>query len=853
VGTFEFTDDQDAPSATVRAFAEKTFPETEVRRLMAAPELPLAGVAVLDLTTGPLAAIGRHLAEWGADVLRVEPPGGATDRRTGRQAAGVALEFAAANLGKRALALDLARPADRTRLTGLLAEADILLESTSPGTPEAEHLDVEAIRREHPELVILSATPFGRTGPYARWQATGPVLHALSGELSRSGLPGRPPLLPPGDLAHDCAVGQAVFAVLLAYLERLRTGLGDHLDFAVLDGAVAALDPGYGIAGSAAAGVPASKLPRGRPNVGHQYPIIPCADGFVRLCILAPRQWRGMFEWMGRPAEFADPSYDKLSTRFTSPTLLPAIARFFADKKRADLEEAGQRHGVPTAAVLDIEEALRSEQIHAREAFRPVELAPGLSAPFPSGVLELDGRRAGPRGPAPDPPVPGPDGSPARAAKPVGWPDRPRAPAAPTASTPAGSVGRPLAGLRVLDLGVIVVGAEQGRLLADQGADVIKVENDAFPDGSRQTRDGRPMSVTFAAGHRNKRSLGLNLRSPRGRELFLRLVADTDVVLTNFRPGTLESLGLGYDVLATINPRVIVVDSSAFGPTGPWSRRLGYGPLVRASAGMTAQWRYPDNLRPDGSDGFCDATTVYPDHVAARIGIAGVLALLIRRQRTGRGGTVSVSQAEVMLGHMAPLVAAQTLAEAGVELTGPAEPDAPWGVFPTAGDDDWCAVTIRDDTDWQALCQVINRSDLAAQPALAHADGRADARDHIEAALIDWLAQHSALEAMDLLQTAGVPAGAMLRVAELPTFPYFTERGLFRLTGHPRIRQGFYLESAPVRSEHLLDPPDHPAPLLGEHTEQIAREQLDLTETEIAGLVSEGVLQPWRESTKPGG
>ncbi|MBX6391185.1 MAG: CoA transferase, partial [Frankia sp.] len=385
-------------------------------------DLPLTGVAVLDLITGPLAAIGRHLAEWGADVLRVEPPGGAADRRTGRRAAGVALGFAAANLGKRALALDLARPADRRRLNGLLAEADILLESTPPGTPEAEHLDVEAIRREHPGLVILSATPFGRSGAHARWQATGPVLHALSGELSRSGLPGHPPLLPPGDLAYDCAIGQALFAVLLAYLERLRTGLGDHLDFAVLDGAVAALDPGFGVAGSATAGVPADRLPRGRPDAGHQYPIIRCADGFVRLCILAPRQWRGMFEWMGRPDEFADPSYEKLSTRFASRTLLPAIARLFADRKRAELEEAGQRYGVPIAAVLEVDEALRSEQIRAREAFQPVEIAPGVSAPFPAGVLELDGQRAGPRGPAPDVPAPTPAsaGTSAHAAAPTG-------------------------------------------------------------------------------------------------------------------------------------------------------------------------------------------------------------------------------------------------------------------------------------------------------------------------------------------------------------------------------------------------------------------------------------------------
>jgi crotonobetainyl-CoA:carnitine CoA-transferase CaiB-like acyl-CoA transferase len=787
---------------------------------------------VLDLVTGPMAAVGHQLAEWGADVIRVEPPGGAPDRHAGRSAAGLPLAFVAANLGKRAVALDPGAPGDRATFDRLLAEADILLESTAPGSAAAAELDVEGIRRRRPELVVLSVSPFGHTGSLQQWQATGPVFHALSGELSRSGIPGQAPLLPPGDLAHDCAAGQAVFVVLLAYLERLRTGAGDHLDFAVLEGAVSALDPGYGIAGSATAGVPASKLPRGRPEARHQYPIIPCADGFARICVLAPRQWRGMFEWMGSPAEFADPKYDNLSERFSSPALVPAIARFFADKTRAELEEAGQRHGVPTAGVLDVDEALLSEQVQARRAFTDVELAPGVTAPFPDGVVEFDGRRAGVRG-----------GPPSLETGAVVF--GPVEPASAPAGEPA-SAGRPLEGLRVLDLGVIVVGAEQGRLLADQGADVIKVENDAFPDGSRQNRAGPGMSVTFASGHRNKRSLGLDLRSPEGKELFLRLVADTDVVLTNFRPGTLESLGLGYEVLRRANPGVVVVDSSAFGPTGPWSRRLGYGPLVRASSGLTAQWRYPDD-----PESFSDAITVYPDHVAARVGAAGVLALLVRRRRTGVGGTISISQAEVMLSHMAPAIAEKSLLAHGHELGGESEPDAPWGVFPTAGDDDWCVVTVRGDDDWAALCTVLGRPELAGDDALRAAAGRRAARGRIDDAVAEWLAGRSAQDAMTALQAAGVPAAAMLRVSELPAFPYYVERGVFRSTGHPDIRQPFHLENAPVRAERLPDPPERPAPLLGEHTVQIAAERLGLGEEQIADLVERNVLQPLTPSATP--
>ena len=785
---------------------------------------PLHGVRVLDLATGPLAAIGRHLAELGADVVRVEPRAGAADRHAGVLAAGVSLSFTAANLGKKSLACDLGNAADRAVFETLLGTADILIETTAPGSTDAATLGVAEIHRRHPALVILSASGFGAQGAYRDWQATTPVLHALSGELSRSGIPGRAPLLPPGDLALDVASPQAVFVILTACINRLKTGRGDLLDFTLLDAATQALDPGYGIAGSATAGVPASKLPRGRAEARHQYPIIPCADGYMRLCVLAPRQWQGMFEWMGRPEEFADPSYNTLQKRFTSPTLIPAIARFFADKTRAELEAQGQNYGVPAAAVLDLPEVLESAQIRARSVFKSVAIAPGVTAPFPDGLLEIDGHRAGLRGPAP---AVGEH----QQQVPASW-----AKPAPAPGTWELTGERPLSGLRVLDFGVIVVGAEQGRLLADQGAEVIKIENAAFPDGSRQTRDGSKMSVTFAAGHRNKLGLGLNLRDPEGKALFLQLVARSDVILSNFKPGTLESLGLGYDALRAINPRLIMADSSAFGPTGPWSKRLGYGPLVRASAGLTAQWRYPGE-----PDSFSDAITVYPDHVAGRIGAIGVLALLIRRLRTGQGGTVSVAQAEVMLSHMAPQIAARALEDAGVPLSGALEHDAPWGVFPAQGDDEWCVITVRNDADWQRFCTTIGREDLRQDAALATAPGRAAQRARIDQAVIDWLATNSPHDAMAQLQAAGVPAAAMLRVSELPAFPYYGARGFFREVHHPIIAAPFFLETAPVHSEHLPDPPERPAPLIGEHTAQIARTLLP--EAEIARLIETKVFE----------
>ena len=156
------------------------------------------------------------------------------------------------------------------------------------------------------------------------------------------------------------------------------------------------------------------------------------------------------------------------------------------------------------------------------------------------------------------------------------------------------------------------------------------------------------MGYSFALGNRNKRSLGLNLRSDAGKKLFGRLVACSDVVLTNFKPGTLDSLGLGYDELKAINPRIIVVESSALGSTGSWSRRMGYGPLVRATVGLTTLWRHPD-----APEGFGDDQTVFPDHAAARVGAAGVVAALIERERTGVGRWIGVAQMETVFCQLA--------------------------------------------------------------------------------------------------------------------------------------------------------------------------------------------------------
>jgi crotonobetainyl-CoA:carnitine CoA-transferase CaiB-like acyl-CoA transferase len=670
----------------------------------------------------------------------------------------------------------------------------------------AQPLDLAALRGERPRLVTMTVSDFGSDTRFARWQATGPVLHALSGELSRSGIRGREPLLPPGDLAYQCAASQGAYVLITSLYHALRTGRGDHIDFSALDGAVQALDPGYGISGSATMGKPAHLLSRDRPVKGFQYPIFPCADGYVRICLLAKRQWQSMFRWMGEPAEFASPEFDSITARYKSGALLAAIAAFFAPCARRDLEADGQRFGVPISAVLDFEECVASDHMREREAFCDARQVDGSIVRLPNGVVTIDGARMGLNA--------------SHGASPPWLVPPERDPGA-----------RAFEGLRVLDLGVIVVGAEQGRLLADQGADVVKVESRAYPDGNRQSYLSYGLSVSFAAGHRNKRSLGLNLRDPEGRALFLAMSAEADVILSNFKPGTLESLKLDFGQIAAVNPRIIMAESSAFGSTGPWSGRMGYGPLVRAATGLTAAWRYPDD-----PESFSDSVTIYPDHVAARVGAIAVVALLIRRLRTGRGGEAGVAQAEVMLNHFGADVARTSRGR-----TAGAPADWPWSVYRAQGDDEWCVVTVRGQRDWSALCRVIGFDQGAG---LDTPIARIRERAAIDAAIQAWLATHATDEAMEMLQGEGIPAARMLRVADLPQFGYYVDRGFFRTEAHPYLREEVIAERSHGKSIVLAEAPLNSAPLMGEQSVEVVTDWLGLSKAQIEGLVTSGVLEP---------
>lgn len=779
------------------------------------PSPLLRGVRVID-TTNRGEGCGRFLADLGADVIRVTDPT-RTRRRIPHSGVGDPdLTAAIHTAGKRILSLDLSSDSGRRQFLDLLARADIWITGSPNAVTASADLEPLEVYRNLPHLIVLSITDFGRSGPYRNWVATDWVLMAISGLLSRSGVPGRPPFMPPGDLADESTAIQAAWAALVAYWQRQETGMGDLLDFSRHDATCQVIDPAFGAIGTAAAQTLVPIFNRDRPE-SLLYPTFRCADGHVRIVILAARQWRGLWDWLGRPVEFSGPEFDQARERYQAASrLYPLISDLFASQTAASLVEQGQSRGVPIAPVLSPGEVLDSEHFRERKSFVDLDLI-GRSVRMPSGHVIVDGHRAGPG---------------AATAEPIGsagavkW-DRPAPP-------PASPGGRPpLQGLRVLDLGVIVMGGEAGRLFADQGADVIKVENRHFPDGARMAG----MTARFAAAHRNKRSIGINLRDPRGLAVLKDLVSVSDVLLSNFKPGTLESLGLGPDELMQINPRLVVVTSSAMGQSGPWKDWMGYGPLVRCVSGLTYLWRDPEL-----TEGFGDATTVYPDHLVARVVVTAALAALIRRRSTNLGARIESSQAESILMGLASLYMRESIAPGSSQARTTSEFQTPWGVYPCAGDDEWCVITIRDDDDWASLVQAVGFGKWASDPELATPEGRAQARDLIERELTTWTSSRTPDEVATLLQGNGVPAAPMRRVEELLGDEQLRARNFFAGFEQPGVTGEVISERGPCGSTNLPEPMLHPAPFYAQHTREVCLATLGMAPQTFEELVDQGVL-----------
>ncbi|WP_158436332.1 CaiB/BaiF CoA-transferase family protein [Nocardia nova] len=780
---------------------------------------------IIDMLGPHVAMSTRYLADLGAEVITVTSPADTAERTP--DSAGPDLRAAIEDANKLSVVLDLDTPGGRDVLLRLLSTADVWV--IAARQEELVALDLPNIRARLPRLVVVSVTDFGLTGPYRHYRGDETTRAAMAGILCRSGIAGRPPLLPPANILDNAIAAQISWAILIAHWHRLHTGSGDHLDISLLDTATQVFDPAFGAGPTAGYGRPWSEYPHGRPDAGSYYPVFDCADGQVRITVLSPQQWRSLWRWLGEPEEFADPRYERTVERQAAHSrLAPLIAKLFAGRSAMELAAEGQRRGVPMAPVLALGDVVRANHFHERDICIDLEVAPGVDVPVPAGYVEINGIRAGIRHPARRP---GADNEailgnlPERVAAAIVRPGARRA------------RGRPLAGLRVIDMGIIIAGAEAGRMFADYGAEVIKVENRAHPDGSRAPFTGEVLPA-FAWGNRNKQSIDIDLRTTAGAELLAELLDSADVLLSNFKPGTLDKLGFGRERLMQINPNLVTVQSNAVGDVGPWSSWMGYGPLVRAVCGLSSLWQYPDTV-----GAAADGLTVYPDHVAGRIVATAALAALIGRRRDQRVTHVTCAQSDIILTALATDIAAEARAPGSVRPHGNAVgTDVPSGVYPCAGDDEWCVISIHDSADYHRLRSVL------PLPDLPDAERRRVERAELDAAVSAWTRQRTCDEVTQTLQAAGICAGPMRRIPSFATDPAFRQHRIFTTLYQPTVREPIVAERRQFSSEYIADAGRLPAPAQGQHTRHICTDLLGLTDDDVDRLIHEGVLDepdPW--------
>jgi benzylsuccinate CoA-transferase BbsF subunit len=401
----------------------------------------------------------------------------------------------------------------------------------------------------------------------------------------------------------------------------------------------------------------------------------------------------------------------------------------------------------------------------------------------------------------------------------------------------------PLAGIRVADFTWIGAGSYTTKLLADFGADVIKVESSTHMDTLRSTppfKDGVKgieRSGYFADRNTSKRGMRLNLKHPQGLAIAKKLIACSDVVANNFRPGVMDRLGLGYAAAQTLRPDIVYLSMSMQGGTGPHTKYVGFGLTIGALAGIHYS-SGPSDRPPAGT------STNYPDHVPNPAHAAfALLAALNYRRRTGCGQYIDLAQTEPTVALLGTAIVDYAVNGRIAERQGNSHPAwAPHGVYPCLGDDRWIAVAVQDDAQWSRLAGV-----LALEPTRRAAWAHSEARETHRSTIDEWLTAETRLrEPFDLmrqLQDAGVPAGVVQNAGDLiERDPQLAHRQHWQYLEHPEMGRSIY-NNVPIKLSRTPGQLSRPAPMLGQHTEEICTSLLGLTTDEVARFAADKVFE----------
>ncbi len=807
----------------------------------------LDAVRVLELAGPEGEYCGKLLADFGAEVIKVEPPGGSPSRgeppfKDDRPGSENSLSFLYFNANKKSIIADLDTDAGRERVRGLARTADVVLESSAPGLLAETGLGHEDLLAVNPRLVYASVTAFGQTGPYSQYRWSGLVAFAMGGLMYVSGKPSLPPVNAPGAQAFLVGSAHAALAILMALWHVRQGGAGQHIDVSMMD-CLAAME--NMVSRSASTGI----HPR-RDGTQHRFAtpgtIYRCRDGFVHIFVTnsQPGAWERFVDWLGRPAaltgdEFADPVYRRAHVAEVDRV----VSGVLAELPKETVYEKLQDCHIPCAPVNTPLEFVRDRHIESRglvvDTVHP-RLGP---MEFPARPYKTDSCRFRHHAPSLGEHdrelLDGGDPAPVHSRRAHRRPARDGP--ANRASPPGVSVENgalPLEGIRVADFTHMVAGPYGTMQLAYFGAEVIKIESRARPDTWRIREGNKDVeaSLPFADHNRNKLSITANLKSEEGREVARRVIAESDVVVENFSVGVMDRLGLGYAELKALKPDIIMIRLQGLGTTGPRKNYVTWGPSLMPFSGMTWLWNHPDGGAPVGSQ------TSYPDYIVS-IHMAFVLmAALHHKANTGEGQFIDIAQGEVTASLIGPaLLDGLVNGRAAKPVGNRGHAGAPHGCYPCRGDDAWCAVSVGDDEEWRRFCAATGHRAAFGDERFASADRRLANAAALDELVSEWTRQRSPREVMEALQASGVTAGMVSDGTTLVTDPHLRSRR--SVVEHEHPRQGrLTLPGIVTKLSGTPGEIRRHAPLLGQDTHAVLSGLLGLTEEEIRGLEAAGAF-----------
>ena len=796
---------------------------------------PLDGTVVLDLSTAPSGRFcARVLHDLGATVYRpsgLTPPVPDLPDEGRRAAATYALaEELYLDAGKHRVDLEL----EGEGLAAACRAADVIVETFKPGELARRGVDAEALTEAG--AVVVSLTPFGQTGPRASWEATELTLQAYGGFLGLSGSPDREPVKVALEQMHLVSGRVAAFAALASLYARRNGGPGRQVDAAVVE--VAASLPPFYIQQYTHAGAVMMRGPRVQPALDGRH--LRTRDGYLCFATGGVQPFE-MFSVLLADEALLDERFRTRSGRRAHAVDLDAIVeRRVREYEGHDLFRRAMDLRIVAGVVQTLDDLLDCPHLKERGFFQALET--------PHGVIRIPGLGITSDAFAP----------PALAAteRPATVPLRSGERPAPSGRAPAGQA--PLAGVRVVAVEDYLFLPWATVQLAELGAEVIHVE-------SRSRIANRQMGVyphnrpgprfwdepsAYTSFERNKASLTLDLATPAGRDAFLRLAATADLVMENNRPGVMERLGLGYDVLARQNPRLIMMRCSGYGQSGPYRNAGAFARTIDVMSGLTHLTGYRDGQPVRANPSFMDMVSAWNNAGAA---VAG----LLHRERTGTGMCIDVAMYETGVSTVGTALVAHQL---GVTLGRSGNCDlgmAPHGVYPTrnaergtrngTGDDNsalgdrWIAIAVRDDGEWTRLAAAIGEP-WAADAGLRSLAGRWAARDRLDERLARWTAGQDAFDCEARLQAFGIPAAVVRDARDLVLDEHLRARGFFQWVQTPCADREF-VSPHPGPPFHIEghQSRDVASARMGEDNERVLR-ALGYDTAAIDGMARAGVI-----------